>query len=174
MQGEHGTDHGVTGATWGCACVGWWSRVVGGHGRGGTWASEFLRRLHAPRAGEVSRLVLAQRQCFKGLVLHGASPAGAMPNEGLHITSVYGTKDGFLAGEGKLQKWEDACDALVNLRDTEFIRLRGANHSQLFSSTCKRAGWLQGYFCQDRKAEVTREHQMDKAVTATVKLLETI
>jgi hypothetical protein len=120
--------------------------VIGGHSLGGAMAANFADNHPA---------------AVQGMVLWAAYPAQStdLSEQGLMITSIYGTKDG-LATIGEIR----ASEALLP-PETNWVAIEGGNHGQF--------GWY-GTQPGDNPAEISRESQQDQIVQATLDLLSAL
>ena len=118
--------------------------VVGGHSLGGAMAANFAK---------------ASPDRVHGLLLVASYPADADSLAGtiLPVLSISGSEDG-LADTATVE----ASHALLPA-DTEFLVIEGGNHAQF--------GWY-GEQPGDNPALISREEQMEQAISATVNFLQ--
>lgn len=119
--------------------------VIGGHSLGGAMAAQYA----------------AGHEAIDGLALWAAYPPGDtdLSQSGLLATSIYATEDGLTTS--------DEIDASRGQLppDTAWVEVDGGNHGQF--------GWY-GDQAGDGVATITREHQQDRVVAATLELLEAV
>lgn len=120
--------------------------AIGGHSLGGSMAASFVHR--HPNA-------------VRGIALWASYPSAADNLSALSIkaVSVFGTLDG-------LTSLADInASRSVLPPDTVFVEITGGNHAQF--------GWY-GPQSGDNDATITREHQQDQVVDATLALLRSL
>jgi hypothetical protein len=120
--------------------------AIGGHSLGGSMAAAFADK---------------NPEATAGLVLWASYPASSndLSDQEIAVASIYVTLDGVALPETVL-----AAQALLPL-DTVWIPIEGGNHSQF--------GWY-GFQEGDNPATVSREEQQERAIQATMELLQQI
>ncbi len=120
--------------------------VIGGHSLGGTMVAQYAHQ----NPGSVD-----------GLALWASYPAEGsnLRQSGLHVTSIYGTRDGLVT--------QDNIDASRSLlpADTNFVAIEGGNHAQF--------GWY-GPQEGDLPATISHAEQQLQTVVATLQLLDVV
>jgi pimeloyl-ACP methyl ester carboxylesterase len=120
--------------------------VIGGHSLGGAMAARFAYQ---------------NPDLTDGLLLWASYPADSndLSNFDLHVTSIYGTRDG-------LASTQEISLSMANLPpDTNYFPLEGGNHAQF--------GWY-GAQNGDLEATISREEQQSAIVEASLELLDEV